>query len=97
MTIQFEWDPQKGLSNLKKHKVSFDEARTVFFDEEAIVYFDKDHSDHEDRFLILGQSETTNILVVCHCHYEDPNTFRLISARRATEKENDYYFSRRTK
>jgi len=97
MDIQFEWDHKKSLSNIKKHKTSFEEDRTVFFDKNAIIYYDIDHSESEDRYIILGQSELTKILVVCHCHFEENNLFRIISARPATKKEKTHYFSRRTK
>ena len=65
--LSFEWDPRKDASNQKKHSVSFREARTVFTDEYARLIADPDHSDEEDRFVILGASIDSRLLVVCHC------------------------------
>ena len=81
--IRFEWDRRKAVSNLKKHGVSFDEARSVFYDEMALQFFDPDHSDEEDRFILLGWSLTTRVLVVCHRFRESELVIRIISARRA--------------
>lgn len=64
--LKFEWDKKKDKANVKKHGVSFDEARTAFFDELAIQFLDPDHSDEEDRFILLGRSYKLNTLVVCH-------------------------------
>lgn len=74
-----------------KHKVSFEEAKTVFYDKEAIVIDDPDHSEDEDRFIILGLSRKANLLVVCHCYRESDTTIRIISARRATTTETKQY------
>ncbi len=65
--LQFEWDSKKEKANIKKHGVSFDEARKVFFDENAIQFFDPDHSEDEDHFVLLGISHKLRVLVVCHC------------------------------
>jgi len=62
--IKFSWDDRKNESNTKKHGVSFDEAKTVFYDENAIRYFDPDHSDDQDRFLMVGSSYKLRILIV---------------------------------
>ena len=66
--IRFKWDERKNRENKRKHKVSFEEAHTVFLDENAIRYFDPDHSQDEDRFIMLGMSFTLRVLVVCHCY-----------------------------
>ena len=65
--IKFEWDPVKGVKNEEKHGVRFEEAESVFYDEYSIQFFDEGHSDHEDRFLMLGLSNETRVLMVCHC------------------------------
>ena len=89
--IRFEWDPNKNEINKKKHKISFEEAQTVFYDPEALVIDDPEHSDEEDRFIILGLSSKENLLVVCHCYRESDTVIRLISARKATKTETSYY------
>lgn len=89
--IKFEWDPSKGIKNEEKHGVSFDEAQSVFFDEYAIQFFDEEHSHKEDRFLMLGLSNETRILLVCHCERDEGETIRIISARKATKNERKYY------
>lgn len=90
-TIRFEWDENKNRINKQKHHISFEEAKTVFFDEEALVIDDPDHSEIEDRFIILGFSNEANLLVVCHCYRESDTVIRLISARKATKTEAAYY------
>ncbi|MBN1795309.1 MAG: BrnT family toxin [Sedimentisphaerales bacterium] len=89
--IRFSWDARKASQNLKKHKVSFDEAATVFYDEKAIQYFDPDHSKAEDRFLLLGLSWRLRVLVVCYCIKKSDYEIRIISARKATKKETKVY------
>jgi uncharacterized protein len=89
--LQFEWDKEKARINLAKHKVSFEEAATVFWDENAIEYYDPDHSDEEDRFILLGVSSKIRELVVCHCHRKNGNTIRIYSARKATRAERKSY------
>jgi hypothetical protein len=90
--IEFDWDKRKALSNKKKHGVSFDEARTVFLDESARVIHDPGHSEEEeDRFVILGLSAVSRVLVVCHCYREPDSVIRIISARKATKKESKQY------
>ena len=91
--IRFEWDERKNRGNKRKHKVSFEEAQTVFLDENAIRYFDPDHSDDEDRFLMLGMSFTLRVLVVCHCYRADDSVIRIISARKANKREQADYWS----
>lgn len=89
--ITFEWNPAKATANLRKHKVSFEEARSVFFDEFAIQYFDEDHSTNEERFLMLGMSSGAKLLIVCHCEREHGEIIRIISARKATKRESAFY------
>jgi len=93
--LRFEWDPVKADVNLRKHGVRFDEARTVFYDESALQFFDPDHSDDEERFLMLGLSLAPRLLVVCHCFRENDVTIRIVSARRANRAEAKVYWSRR--
>ena len=90
--LWFEWDKRKEKQNVKKHGISFDEAQTVFFDENAIQFFDPDHSDDEDRFILLGTSFKLRALVVCHCFRESETIIRIISARKAdNDEENEYW------
>jgi len=91
MAIRFEWDPKKAASNEKKHGVSFEEARTVFFDQNAKLIDDPDHSDDEDRFVLLGISSTLRVMGVCHCYREQGNLIRIISARKASTHESKQY------
>lgn len=93
--IIFEWDNKKDILNRKKHGISFDEARTAFYDENAIQYFDPDHSDEEDRFILLGISFKLNVLVVCHCYRENDSVIRIIMARKADKEEEDEYWRNR--
>jgi hypothetical protein len=90
----FEWDDIKNETNQTKHGVSFEEAQTVFFDDCAIQFDDPDHSINEERFLLLGFSQRLKVLVVCHCYRSDESIIRIISARRATHKEQKVYFRR---
>lgn len=89
--ITFQWDGRKAELNGKKHGIGFNEAKTVFYDENAKIIHDPDHSKDEDRFIILGLSITTQLLVVCHCYREPGNVIRIISARKATKKEARQY------
>jgi hypothetical protein len=90
-TLRFEWDDRKASANEKKHGVSFEEARTVFFDERARLIDDPDHSEDEERFILLGLSSTLRLLVVCHCYRSEGNVIRIISARKATARESKSY------
>ena len=93
-SMSFEWDEKKSKANITKHKVSFDEAQTVFFDSNARMIFDPDHSSSEDRFILLGMSALLRVLIVCHCCREnDGNVIRIISARKANRKEQKQYES----
>jgi uncharacterized protein len=93
--LEFEWDSKKDKTNSKKHGVSFDEARTVFYDEYAIQFSDPEHSEEEDRFLLLGTSFNLKTLVVCHCFREQETVIRIISARKADKDEQQFYWSER--
>jgi len=90
-SLRFEWDPGKATLNFKKHGVSFDEARTVFFDERAKLIDDPDHSDGEDRFILLGLSSAMRVVLVCHCLRGEDQLIRIISARKATPRESKSY------
>ncbi len=89
--IKFAWDDSKNRLNKKKHGVSFEEAKTVFYDENAIQFPDPDHSQDEDRFLMLGMSHRLRVLMVCHCFRGNDSVIRIISARKATKNENERY------
>jgi len=89
--MRFEWDPVKSASNAKKHKVTFEVAKTVFYDDFAVQFFDEEHSFDEERFLLLGMSSDARLLLVCHCEREDGDVIRIISARKATESEAQNY------
>ena len=89
--IHFEWDERKSLENERKHGISFEEAQTVFYDENAREFFDPDHSEEEDRFIMLGVSVYLRVLVVCHCHRRG-KSIRIISARKANNNEEKGYW-----
>ncbi len=89
--LNITWDTNKASINLEKHRISFDEAKTVFYDDHARLLDDQDHSEEEDRFLLLGMSLKARILLVCHCYREDSHFIRIISARKASRKESQQY------
>ncbi len=89
--ITFSWDERKDYENRRKHGVSFDEAATVFADENARLTHDPDHSQDEERFLLLGFSAKLRLLVVVHAYRGDDEEIRIISARRATRNERNQY------
>ena len=89
--LRFTWDPTKARENERKHGVTFDEAKTVFSDEGALLIDDPDHSDNEDRFVIIGFSSHARVVTVCHCYRESDEVIRLISARKATRNESGQY------
>lgn len=95
-SLEFEWDKKKDKTNSKKHGVSFEEARTAFYDEYAIQFFDPEHSEEEDRFLLLGSSFNLNTLVVCRCFRKEETVIRIISARKADKDEEQFYWSKQT-
>jgi uncharacterized DUF497 family protein len=90
-SIRFDWDIRKATGNLKKHNVSFEEAKSAFYDERAKLIDDPDHSVDEERFILLGLSHLARIVVVCHCYRGDDNIIRIISARKATTQELKAY------
>jgi uncharacterized DUF497 family protein len=90
--VGFGWDDKKEKTNIKNHGISFDEASTTFYDENAIQFFDPDHSEDEDRFILLGISFKLKVLVVCHCFRKEETVVRIISARKADRgEEKDYW------
>ena len=89
--IKFEWHPSKATANLKKHQVSFEEAQSVFYDDFAVQFFDNEHSEEEERFLLLGMSVHSKLLLVCHCERQGGEVIRIISARKATRRESVFY------
>ncbi|HBE04385.1 MAG: hypothetical protein A2096_02270 [Spirochaetes bacterium GWF1_41_5] len=92
--IVFTWDEKKNTSNIIKHKISFDEAQSAFFDDMGLLFSDEEYSIIEERFILLGKNEKLKILVVCHCYQEDDSHIRIFSARKATKKENKYYWEK---
>ncbi|RLA42990.1 MAG: BrnT family toxin [Gammaproteobacteria bacterium] len=89
--IRFEWNPGKARSNVKKHGVSFEEAKSVFYDDLAVQFYDESPG-IEERFLLLGMSNLSRVLVVVHCERgEDSEVLRIISARKATKTEQQHY------
>jgi hypothetical protein len=89
--MTFDWDENKNQMNIKKHGINFYEASSVFYDDEALLRDDPDHSDDEERFVILGFSSEAHLLVVCHCYRESDTIIRIISARKATMLESKQY------
>ena len=89
--IKFEWNASKATANLKKHQITFEEAQTVFYDEFALQFFDEAHSEEEERFLMLGMSVHSKLLIVCHCERDEGDVIRIISARKATKRESAFY------
>lgn len=87
----FDWDETKNLINQEKHGIDFTEASSVFFDERAILFDDPEHSESEERFILLGMSQNANVCMVCHCYRESDTVIRIISARKATRKEQERY------
>lgn len=87
----FDWDESKNLINQNKHGIDFAEASSVFYDERAILFDDPEHSEDEERFLLLGMSQNANVCIVCHCYRESDTVIRIISARKATRKEQERY------
>ena len=89
--LNFTWDIKKDLTNREKHGVAFEEAKSVFYDENAKLINDPDHSETEERFILLGFSTLLRLLIVCHCYRKDDSTIRLLSARKATKTEMKIY------
>jgi len=93
--LNFDWDPIKSKANFLKHKVTFEEAKTVFDDKNAVTLYDDVHSINEDRFIIIGESADFRELYVCHCFRgEHEEIIRIISARKASNAENNIYYGR---
>lgn len=90
--MRFLWDQNKNLANIKKHKISSEEAKTVFFDDNARLIPDPGHSISEERFIILGLTNKLRLLVVVHTYKENDDIIRIISARKATKSESKYYY-----
>lgn len=90
--LNFEWDPKKAVVNTTKHGVTFEEAKTVFYDSNALVISDPDHSQNEERFIIMGMSKDLRMLVVVHCLRQAGSHIRIISARKAGTKEQQTYW-----
>jgi len=91
MGIMFDWDEEKAETNESKHGITFNEAMTAFGDGHAQIYDDEEHSDYEDRFILLGYSQKTRMLMVCHCYRGNDTIVRIISARKATRHERKKY------
>jgi len=89
--LNFSWDKNKDQINIQKHGISFEEAKTTFYDENAILFDDPDHSEDEDRFLILGVTKKERLCIVSHCYRDDGDVIRIISARKATKAETGIY------
>ena len=89
--LRFTWDPKKAHANRQKHGISFEEAQSVFYDENAIEFYDDEHSEREDRFLLLGISSRLRLLMICHCYRESEGVIRIVSARKATQRESAHY------
>ena len=85
-TLRFEWDGRKASANAKKHGVTFEEARSVFFDERAQLIDDPDHSEDEERHVLLGLSSSLRLLLVCHCYRSEGKVIRIISLARQQPK-----------
>jgi uncharacterized DUF497 family protein len=90
--LQFDWDKGKAVLNKKKHGVSFEEAMTTFYDDDALEFHDPDHSHDEDRFILMGFSFRSRVVVVSHCIRESGDLVRIISARRALKHEAQKYW-----
>jgi uncharacterized DUF497 family protein len=90
-TLRFEWDEKKNATNRRKHGISFTEAKTAFFDDNARVISDPEHSDDEERFVLLGLSISLRVLVICHCYRHSGEVIRIISARKADRDEIEQY------
>jgi uncharacterized DUF497 family protein len=93
-SISFSWDQNKEKENIKKHGITFEEAKSVFYDENAILIHDPLHSTEEDRFIMLGMSLKYRFLVVCHCYRDTEKQIRIISARKANRDETGQYHER---
>ena len=93
MALEFEWDGRKAEVNKRKHRVSFEEASTCFYDPFGLDFYDEDHSEGEDRYILLARSNRERVLVVIYTERE--GRIRIISARKATPKEEEFYYAHR--
>jgi len=91
MELRFEWDEDKNRGNQFKHGIWFEEVKNVFADPKSRLFLDPEHSDEEDRFVIIGMNSSWKLLAVVHCYRESDSVIRIISARRATKKEEFFY------
>ncbi len=89
--LKFEWDETKNKLNRNKHGIWFEEAQSVFDDVIGRVFHDPEHSNEEDRFVVIGMSSTARLLIVAHCYRDSDSIIRIISARKATKKEAKFY------
>ncbi len=89
--IDFDWDSHKAEENIRKHQISFEEASSAFYDDNARILYDPDHSEDEERYILLGVSEESRLLMVCHLYKENDRLIRIISARPATKDERRQY------
>lgn len=89
--MRFEWDENKNNTNIQKHGVSFEEAKSVFYDDFAMQFYDDKNSKEEDRFLMLGMSLQSRLLLICHCERDSGHSIRIISARKSTKEESKHY------
>ncbi|MBW4579261.1 MAG: BrnT family toxin [Tildeniella nuda ZEHNDER 1965/U140] len=87
--MKFDWDENKAVSNLSKHGVRFEEAKTIFDDPLYVDFYDPDHSDEEERYLMIGESSQGRLLIVSYT--EKGDSIRLISAREVTRSEREAY------
>jgi uncharacterized DUF497 family protein len=92
--LSFEWDEKKALRNHRKHGISFNEAQTAFADEYALMIDDPDHSEDEDRFILIGLSARLRMVVVSHLYRKAGQVIRILSARKATKREQRQYWQR---
>ena len=95
-SLEFDWNEAKSSLNKKKHGVSFEEAVTIFYDDDALEFHDPDHSEGEDRFIMVGLSFKTRVLLVSHCVRGAGSVIRIISARKATKHEAKIYWEEKT-
>ena len=89
--MAFEWAENKNAINIRKHGVSFNEAVSAFYDDYAVLFDDPDRSADEERFLLIGFSNSSKLIIVSHCYKEREDVIRIISARQATNKETTFY------
>jgi len=89
--MKFEWDPVKNVKNQRKHGIDFREAKTVFQDKKAVKIDDEEHSNEEERYIVIGMSRKDRELTVCHCFRDEGDTIRIFSARKANKTEKEIY------